>query len=150
MLKPRPSRSWHRTVLLPLSVGDAVKVVLPAIAIGAIAALLFHDVVVLALALGLAYTCVLSIGRHFAEYDIDLPDQQYFNRAVQLLDATREFQRVGKHTKWVRKRMIHILSSKTDGVEIFRDKSRWIVRGRRFYILSLASALDKRALKGTL
>lgn len=149
MLKPRPLRPWLRAAILPLSIFDAVKMMSSAVVIGAIAAILMNDALPLFLGIALGYTCILTFGRHFAEYKVDIPNRRYFDRAVILLNETREFEKSGENM-WIRRRMFRVLNSDTDGVRIISCGTHWTACGRRFYIFSLASALNKRAAEDNL
>jgi hypothetical protein len=124
---------------------DALKMMSPAIVIGVVSAILMGDKAILVLVLALAYTCVLFFGRLFSEYEVDLPDTGYLRDAERLLDDTKALHREGSDLYWRKRTSLPFLRSKADDIVILKKDSGWIARGRRFDILSLTAALNRRA-----
>lgn len=143
-LKPRRVDPWYVTALLPMPVVDALKMMSPALAIGGLASILTKDVGVLLLALALGYFCVVLIGRKFVQYRVSLRNNDDFLYVVDLLNKTATLEKEGDKLIWRRRGWPNFLRSKVDEISIYEDNSKWIVQGRRYDMLSVASALSSR------
>ena len=128
---------WYRAILFPVSLSEALVVMIPGGIIGLIAALVLGEPLLFVICCLLSYTGLLMTGRLIAKYEAVLHDEEQVKYVVNLLDRTPALERRQgfhwhKRTFWM-----------PDTISIREEKPTWVVCGRRFDILKIVAALKQ-------
>jgi hypothetical protein len=136
----RANRTWI-SILVPFWGWDLVKMLIPGLAVGVIAALLMNDIEVFFLSMALGYAAFLFAMRDFEPYELAI-GQEHLSDTIALLDRTPILDRDGNAYMWHR-RTTSWLKSDLDGISISPGEQGWVVRGRRHDLRVLSNALRR-------
>lgn len=134
--------TWY-SIFLPLPLSDAAKILIPALLIGASAAIIMRDLVPVAIAAIIGYIGLIFLSGAIGLYELRLTSDDDVEYLTAMLDRTPSLERQGDELLWKR-RTLSLFRSKLDDIKISRLECGWAMEGRRFNLMSAATALKQR------